>query len=267
MRTNHHIQPQHQHTIDRLVELLHADPRYRALIIGGSIAKGWERPDSDVDIVLICTDEEFARREAAVDYHYFTFDLCDYDGGYVDGKVVNLEWLEDLAERGNEPSRSAFEGAWPAFSHIPDLEALLERIAAYPEAERLHRMQSFYAQVQAMQWYIGEAAKRQDRYLLTRSTSELVLFGARLILAYNHILYPYHKWLMVTLAQAPDKPADFITRIEALLADPGPESANALVACLNDFREWELPPNGWGNQFMHDVEWGWRRDCVALADW
>lgn len=266
MPANHSILPHHQHTIDRLVELLRDDTRYRALIIGGSIARGWERPDSDVDIVLICTDEEFAQREAAGDFHYFTTDLCDYEGGYVDGKIVSLGWLEDLAERGNEPSRAAFVGAWPAFSHIPDLEALLTRIATYPEADYLRKVHSFYGQVQTMQWYVGEAAKRDDPYLMMHIASDLVLFGGRLILAHNRILYPYHKWLMTALAEAPAKPADLLPCIDALLANPSPETANTFVDCINDFREWEQPPNGWGNQFMQDVEWGWRRGCVPLAD-
>ncbi len=261
------VLPHHQRAIDRLVALFQDDPRYRALIIGGSIAKGWERPDSDVDIVLICTDEEFARRQAEKDHCYLAFDLCDYEGGYVDGKIVSLPWLEDLAQRGNEPSRSAFVGAWPAFSHIPDLEALLARVATYPEAERERKMQSFFGQVQTMQWFIGEATRHNNRYLLTRMASELVLFGGRLILAHNRILYPYHKWLMAALAEAPDKPADLLARIDALLADPSPATAEAFVTCLTEFQDWPQPPNGWGNQFMQDVEWGWQRDCVALADW
>ena len=49
--------------------------------------------------------------------------LCDYEGGFVDGKIVNLAFLEDVAEKGNEPSHAAFEGAYVAYSHVPDIEA------------------------------------------------------------------------------------------------------------------------------------------------
>ena len=58
--------------------------RFDALIIGGSVAKGFARPD--------------------------------YDGGYVDGKIINQAYLEELADKGNEPSRAAFHGAFVAYS-------------------------------------------------------------------------------------------------------------------------------------------------------
>lgn len=261
------LQPQHQRTVDRLVDLLEPDPNYRALIIGGSIAKGWERPDSDVDIMLIATDEEFARRQAAHDYHYFTADLSDYEGGYVDGKVLDLAFLQDVAAKGSEPARSAFDGAWIAFSNIPELADLMARITVYPEADRIAKIQSFYAQLEAMKWFIEEAARHDNAYLNMRMASEMVLFGGRLILAYNRILYPYHKWLLRALAEAPEKPADMMALIDALLADPCPANSAAFVTCLQEFREWEKPPQGWPVQFMKDVEWQWRGGCVTLADW
>lgn len=34
------IAPQHQRVIDRLVELFKDDPRFSAMIVGGSVAKG-----------------------------------------------------------------------------------------------------------------------------------------------------------------------------------------------------------------------------------
>jgi predicted nucleotidyltransferase len=260
------MQPHHQETVDRLVSLLRDDPKYRALIIGGSIAKGWERPDSDVDIILIATDEEFARRQQARDYHYFTFDLCDYEGGYVDGKVVDLQFLLDLAERGNEPSRAAFSGAIIAFSHIPDMAEIITRITTYPEAERSEKIQSFYGQLEAMQWYVGEAARRNDRYLMTRMLAELVLYGGRLILAHNRILYPYHKWLMTALQETPDKPENLMDLIDRMLADPTKANVDAFCDCIRSFQNWEKPPQGWGNKFMEDIEWRWRDGCVPLAD-
>ena len=43
------------------------DPEFRALIIGGSVAKGCARVDSDVDFLIVATDEVFERRLAARD--------------------------------------------------------------------------------------------------------------------------------------------------------------------------------------------------------
>jgi hypothetical protein len=42
----------------------------------------------------------------------------------------------------------------------------------------------------------------------------MVLDSARLLLAYNRMLYPYHKWLMRAVQNAPEKPADFLTLVK-----------------------------------------------------
>ena len=50
-----------QKAMDRLIELHINNPKYLALIICGSIATGKSRIDSDIDLYLISTDEEFQR--------------------------------------------------------------------------------------------------------------------------------------------------------------------------------------------------------------
>lgn len=261
------MRPHHQHTLDRLVAHFQSDPLFPALIVGGSIAKGWDREDSDVDIVLLATDEEYARRAPIRALTYYTTEFCDYPGGYVDGKIVNLAYLREVAESGNEPTRAAFAGAFLGYTRLPALEALLRQIPVYPEAQRSARLQSFYAQVQALQWYVGEAEKRHDRYLLSKMSADLVLFCGRLILAHNRILYPYHKWFMTALAQAPEKPADLLERMDALLAAPGKQLADQLVERVMRFTAWETPPAGWPSRFMEDTEWAWRRGAGPVADW
>ena len=61
------IRAHHQRGIDRLTDAYRADPRFLALIIGGSVAKGFARHDSDVDFLIVATDEEFERRKSAHD--------------------------------------------------------------------------------------------------------------------------------------------------------------------------------------------------------
>ena len=150
------MRPQHQRTVDRLIERFSADPAFDALLIGGSIARGWEREDSDVDIILLAGEQEHARRAPKFDLHFFSRDFSDYPGGYVDGKIVDLAFLEEVAEKGSEPARAAFVGAIVAYSRCPGLAELLARITAYPETERQEKIRTFYAQVQALQWYMGE---------------------------------------------------------------------------------------------------------------
>ena len=60
------MRPHHKESIEKLIESIKQDERFLALIIGGSVAKGMEREESDIDVVLIATDEEFEKRKKKV---------------------------------------------------------------------------------------------------------------------------------------------------------------------------------------------------------
>lgn len=257
----------HQRTIDRLHEHFRADPRFPAIILGGSVAKGWAAPNSDVDIILVATDEEFARRAASREYLYFTQEFSDYEGGYVDGKIVNAAFLEEVADHGSEVARAAFVSTQIIHSSLPGLDDLLARIPVYPEAERDQKLKSFYSQVIVGGWFFKEAEKRGDKYLMTHAASDLALFGCRLILAYNRILYPYHKWLLHVVAQAPEKPANFMALLQAVLDQPGPATADAFAEALTAFHDWGVSFGETFVNFTRDQEWNWRTGRAPIYDW
>jgi hypothetical protein len=261
------LYPHHQRTVERLIDRFQVDPNFLALLIGGSLVKGYGNEGSDVDFMLIATDEEFARRSADRTLTYYTTDLCDYPGGYVDGKIVNFAFLEEVADRGSEPARSAFENVIVAYSQLPQLDDLLKRITAYPETTHMAKLQSFYAQLLAMQWYVGEAEKRDNRYLMMHTVSDLVLFGGRMLLAHNRMLYPYHKWFLRRLQDAPEKPVEWMTLIDHLLNEPSKANADRFCEAILNFTTWPAPPEGWPARFMEDTEWAWRRGSAAIGDW
>ena len=261
------LYPHHQRSVDRLIDRFQADPNFLALLIGGSLVKGYGDESSDVDFVLIATAEEYARRLSTRALTYYTTDLSDYPGGYVDGKIVNVAFLEEVADRGSEPARAAFEKVMVAYSHLSQLGDLLQRITAYPEAGHTEKIRSFYAQLLAMQWYVGEAEKRHNTYLMMHVVSELVLFGGRLILAYNRMLYPYHKWFLRTLQDAPHKPDDLMFVIDQLLNEPNKANADRFCEAILNSAVWDTPPEGWPARFMQDTEWAWRYGKAPIADW
>mgnify|MGYP001813100122 FL=1 len=261
------IRDHHQRAIDRLIAAYRDDPRFRALIIGGSVAKGCARTDSDVDFLIVATDETYERHRAARDLFINRRDLCDYDGCFVDGKIINLAFLADLEKKGNEPSRAAFEGAFTAFSHVPNLDALLQRIPVYLEAGHDERIRVFYSMAFMQHWLVHEAERHRNSYALIRAASQLALFTGRLILAHNRRLFPYHKWLPRALESAPDKPVDLMSRFNVLLREPCGDHATALferVRCFRDWRVTDLEAYTW---FMTDVEWSWMSGTTPIEDW
>lgn len=258
--------PHHQQTIERLTAHLQQDPNFLALIIGGSVAKGWAAENSDVDVMLVATDEEYARRLARSKFSFYTKEFCDYEEGYVDGKVIDLQFLREVALHGSEPARAAFVKSSLAYSNHPEIETLIQQIPVYPEAERDQKLKSFYSQVVLVTWYVGEAQKRNDTYLMTRMSADLVLYGGRLMLAYNRILYPYHKWFMKVLQEAPEKPANFMELAHTLLKNPNKDAAQAFCDCITQYQDWDVSIGQAVVNFMFDREWTWREPTLALED-
>lgn len=257
------LRPHHKRAIEALIKRLCDVPRYPALIIGGSVAKGWDREDSDLDILLVTTDDEWARREPAGDIWYHD----TVEGVFIDGKVLGMSFLEEIADHGSEPARAAFVGAWPGYSRIAGLPELIDRIRAYPEHERAEKLRSFWSQVALLaDFFVPEAARRDDRYLLMHAVSDMVLFGCRLILAWNRILYPYHKWLTRDVERAPEKPADFLTLLQDALERPGIETAAAFRQCLAGFQDWGMSTDVIVNRFIVDSEWNWRTGVTPVYD-
>ncbi len=261
------MEAHHKQAIERLIKLFEDDPRYRALIIAGSIAHGNAKSSSDIDVVIVASDEEFERRKQTNDYAYFNFEICDYPGGYIDGKVVNLQFLEEAADHASEPTRYAYVGAYPAYSHIPGLDDLLKRIATYPEHEREKKMASFYSQILVLgRYFVHQAIQRDDPYLLLHTVSDLVLFGGRLILAYNRQFFPCHKSLLEAVAQAPAKPDDFLSLADTLLRHPTADNAQAFCDCISNFQDWGIDYMQGISHFFEDVEWNWRSGYPPLED-
>ena len=261
------IRPHHQRAIDRLADAYCDDAEFIGLIIGGSVAKGFARPDSDVDFMMVASDEAYERRLAERDLFINRQDLTDYEGGYVDGKIIDRGFLEDVAARGNEPSRAAFEGAYLAFSHDDSLGDLVERIPVYPEQGHEDRLRKFYAMSFIQHWLMNEASRHDNRYTILRAASQLSLFAGRLILAHNRRLFPYHKWLPRTLEVVPDKPDNFMDDFNALLDEPGIESASRLFESTRDFHDWGVSDLDAYTWFMTDVEWSWMSGTTPMEDW
>ena len=117
-----------------------------------------------------------------------------------------------------------------------------------------------------MTWLMREAKRREDSYLLTTAAADLVLYSSRLILAYNRILYPYKKWLMTEVAQAPEKPEGFLELAQRLLQERTCEAGDALWKSINEFRDWGIPLGTTFMRFMLDIEWGWRNGHLGLPE-
>ncbi|HEU5086519.1 MAG TPA: nucleotidyltransferase domain-containing protein [Roseiflexaceae bacterium] len=256
----------HRLTIERLRERFERDPEALALIVLGSVGRGDARADSDVDCCLVVTDAAYQRRQATGELGFSADDLAEYPHGQAGGIVVDGRFLHDVAERGPEPARFAFAGTYLAFSRIAGLQDTLERIPRYPEHERHEKLVSFVSQLPVHASYLELGEYSRNPYLLAQTAVELVLFGGRLILAHNRMLYPGRKWFMRELERAPDKPSGLLERARALVAQPTIAHSRAFMEMALTFQPWPQAPEGGMLRYQRDREQTWRHGCVPLAD-
>lgn len=259
--------PHHRETIESVTTRFASDPTVLAVIIGGSVAHGFAKPSSDVDVMMIVTDEEFARREASGELLMYRPEWSTYEGGYVDVKVLNMQFLRDAADRGSEPTRWSFCDAFITHSIVPDLQDTMNQIVRYPIEDQPAKIKAFYGQLTVNWWFIGEALRHENRYLLTRASSGLVLYGSRLILAHNQRLYPFHKWLMKEIERTPDKPADFDSLGDAVLRSPTHATADAFHQAVTNFHDWGIDLQGGFMAFTERNERAWLTGHTDLEDW
>ena len=258
--------PNHSQTIQNVKNYFERDPEVLALLLSGSIAHGFQSPTSDVDILIFISEEDHQKRFESGQLHFFNTDLSTYEGGYIDGKYLALGFVQQVLEKGSEPARFAFEGSRVLLSRVPGFEEEVCKIPEYPLAEKAERIKRFYAQFEAWHWYCGEALKQGNQYLLGTAVSKLILFGGRLILAHNEMLYPYHKWFLRVLEKAQDKPSELMTCIHALTSSPTAENVEAFYERVKAFQPWSDNPYSWPAQFMLDSELNWLDGRTPVDD-
>jgi predicted nucleotidyltransferase len=251
------VYPHHAETIQRAVERFRNDPEVLALLLGGSVAHGFARQDSDIDVMVIVSDERFAERSRAGQLLSVFDEIATYPKGYVDAKYLGAGVLPLVAEKGSEPARFAFKDALVLFSRLDGIDETLKLIARFPVEGKAERMRRFMAQLEAWNWYAAEALKHGNPYLLSVSVDKVVLFGGRLILADNELLYPYHKWFLRVLADAPDQPPDLTNSIRTLLDDHSAENIQRFYELVKGFRDWGASDIEWPAQFVADSELNW----------
>ncbi|HEX5324504.1 MAG TPA: hypothetical protein VFW40_12005 [Capsulimonadaceae bacterium] len=251
------MRDQHQRALEKAqARLLEEAPGLLAILVAGSIAKGIDRDASDVDLIVIVPEEEYAARLAENRVGFLWRDICDYENGYVEGRFLGKDFLLAAVERGSEPTRHSFTGVYPVYCIDPGIPEILPLIPVYPETERAGKIQSFLAQMQLNRWYFWkEGVRRGDRYLQMRAATEIVLFGCRLILAHNRQLFACQRRLVEQTLAVPLKPAGLKEKIDRLLGEMTDDAVEDFCSSVISFADWgecDLL-----NRFLQDSEMSW----------
>ena len=75
------------------VEQVKGEPGTLGVVVVGSVARGEEREDSDVDVYLVVDADRFAELAAADRWAWVDRVGLDYPGSYIDVKATDLAYL------------------------------------------------------------------------------------------------------------------------------------------------------------------------------
>jgi len=247
----------HDEAIERFIARSIPDPEVLAIVISGSLARGEERADSDVDMYLIVTEERWRR---GVEHNRLIYVENDagYEGGYYDIKIATLEYLERAAERGDDPVRNSFAHTRIVFSRIDDLAERIAAISVVPDERWLSLAESFLAQVRIHGDYFLPSAEEHDNVvLLHHAAVHTAVSACRAVLALNHVPFQGPKYLGATIDALENTPAGFAGLITTLLSSPSAENGRAVIAALEGFRDWNLSFDDSLSTFVVDNELAW----------
>ena len=101
--------------------------------------------------------------------------------------------------------------------------------------------------------------------MLHRAAVEIVLFGCRLILAYNRLLFPDQKQMIEQLEIADQKPDDLLSGVRRFLTDMTDEAKEDFCQAIEGFTEWSDADTL--NRFVQDVEMSWYNRIHAVSEW
>lgn len=200
----------HEESIEKLKEYFQNKEGVIAIVLDGSIVKGNARPDSDVDAIVVVTQEKYEALKAENRLAEVITGHCTYEGGYFDIKYKTKRIMERAALHASEPTRNAFVKAKVIYTTDGDIQPLVEQIAAYPEAERAEKVKCFNANLQLNRGYFLHCVKEDNAYMRAHLAQEIVYSVYRLILAENRELFPCNRRLEETVQKCKRRPENIL---------------------------------------------------------
>ena len=257
----------HLDSIEKMKEYFFGREGVIALVLGGSVAKGNERPDSDIDGMVIVTDEEFARRKDLGMTAECIMGQCTYPEGYFDVKYMTKDYITVAAEKASEPTRNSFVKARVLFSSDPEIEDIVARIGVFQEQERDDKMLSFYGDCRLNHGYFIHDCK-VDGYMRLHAVGEIIYSIYRMILQENGILFQCNRRLEECVAAAPMKPENIVALGRAAAEKQDDASIDAFVQAYFDWSKYPFPDFSKAySRYVTDFEQWWYVQRPNVNEW
>jgi predicted nucleotidyltransferase len=229
-----------------------------AVVVSGSVARGNPRPDSDVDVYLVGTEERFRKAWDTGLVSYVDSDVATYEGGYVDIKLATVDYLRRAVDAADDPTRASFLTARVAWSRDPSVAGLVAAIPRLPDDVWTERGRSFIAQLRLyVRYFLQQGEAHGNTYLRSWAAVHAVGAGGRALLALNRTLFQGPKYLEKTVPGLPRVPAGYAELAAALLREPTPANGQAYADAVEALHDWGVPRDATLSRFVRDNELAW----------
>lgn len=249
----------HDEAIERYLDRARSRPEVIGVLLTGSLANGSERTDSDIDFVVVVTDEAWREAVYLERVMVVEHDDIDYEGGYFDVKFATAKHLAAAAERGDDPARHSLGTAKVLYDQGTGLSATLRRIAESTQAGP-DLVASFVAQARIHgQYFLASGIRHQETFLAAHAAVHFGLAAGRGLLADAGIRYPGPKDLLATLRTLPEPGGRFALAIAEVARTPSLQAARELLDLVELHLGRALPEAATLSRFVTDNELAWLR--------
>lgn len=258
----------HEESLERLKAYFSDKEEVIAVIFGGSVAKGCERPDSDLDAMVVITDEAYKLRVSKNETAETIGGYCTYEGGYFDIKYMTKEFLQDAAEKGSEPARNAFLKSRVLFTRDSEIPKIVEKIPVFQKQEKEEKMLSFYADFWLNYYYFIKSCPI-DGYMKLHAINEVIYSIYRMVLQENEILFPSNRRLEEFVEKISQDTKNLVGLGRKAAKSQDMSDIDDFVDCFLKLTSYEIPTDI-GNvlsRYTTDFEQWWRVPRPNINEW
>ncbi len=203
-----------------------------AIVLDGSVVKGNARVDSDLDAIVVVSEEKYRELAEQNRLAEVITGHCTYEGGYFDVKYKTKDILRRAARFASEPTRNAYVKAQVIYSTDEEIAPLVAKIAAYPEHELAEKINCFNANLQLNRGYFLHCVGEDNAYMRAHLAQEIVYSVYRLILAENRTLFPCNRRLEEAVRGCKHRPENILELGRAFLQEITVETCEAFVTAF-----------------------------------
>lgn len=258
----------HEESLQNLIDYFKQKQEVIALVLGGSVAKGCEREDSDLDVMVIIDDLEYEKKVASNTVAETIKGHCTYEGGYFDIKYMTKNYLLKATQCGSEPTRNSFLKSRVLFSNDEEIDSIVARIPIFQEAEYDKKMLSFYSDFWLNYNYFWKSCPI-DGYMKLRVASEIIYCIYRMILQQNRILFPCNRNMELFVENSSDKPYNIVRLAREFIKNMDNESCEDFVNSFLAWTTYDVPEDASVllGTYVKDFEQWWQESRPLISEW